>query len=157
MLHGDDTSSTPTASFYSVCDAHSATMSDADDIQLIHIIAEPAAETEMLSWDINDGESKDGAAAKQCKSHCDVHVDDAKFAIVESLLLSAKNVLDALSISTDQLRKCMQFSKQNIDDVLARPHVNDHDNRLNRERVQCAMCEVGCHSRDFGRRYVHTW
>ena len=131
-------------------------MSDADDIQLIHIIAEPAAEQELLAWEITDERPRDGTTAKQSKSHCSVHVDDARFAIVESLLLSAKNVLDALSISTDQLRKCMQFSKQNIDDVLARPHVNDHDNRLNRERVQCAMCEVGCHSRDFGRRYVHT-
>ena len=135
MLDGADKSSTPTASFYSVCDAHSANMSDADDIQLIHVMAEPAAETELLAWEINDGRPRDGTTAKQSKSHCNVHVDDARFAIVESLLLSAKNVLDALSISTCQLRECLRFSKQNIDDVLARPHVNDHDTRLNRERV----------------------
>ena len=62
MLRSAEASSTPTASIYS-CDAHNVAMSDANDIQLIHVIADPSAEAEMLSWEVDDAESKEGATA----------------------------------------------------------------------------------------------
>ena len=127
--------STPTASFHSVCDAQSVHMSDADCAELIHIIAEPSDDAEVVCWDVTHAELADCAAPNVCESKCKLQVDDAPLQKTQTLFQHANRLLEQLTETTLQLRHCLQISKQKIDDVLACPHVNDHDTRLNRERV----------------------
>ena len=110
-------------------------MSDAVETELIHVIADRSNDAEILCWDVSHAVSVDREAPKNCESQRKFHVDDAKLEKAHALIQHANQLLQQLATSTDQLRQCLRISKQNIDDLLARPHVNDDDTRRNRERV----------------------
>ena len=69
--------STPTASFHSVCDAHSVHMSDAESAELIHVVAERCENVEDVCLE-EHAEFSDGAAPNVCESKCKLQVEPAR-------------------------------------------------------------------------------